>query len=62
MLLERQLLSSNLLSFYFNRRQNYDVLQEQKHIPQSCVAGNPYGMSMTGKRRVEDSYKLYAVK
>lgn len=54
MLLERQLLSSSLLTFYLNRRSNYDILQEQKW-DNSHTRPN-------SKRRVEDSYKLYAVK
>lgn len=28
-LLERQLLSNNLLTFYFNRRVNYDLVMEE---------------------------------
>lgn len=52
MLLERQLLSSSLLTFYFNRRMNYDVGKEQRT---GVVRPN-------SKRRVEDSYKMYAIK
>jgi hypothetical protein len=30
MLLERQLLSNNLLTFYFNRRANYEDIKEKQ--------------------------------
>lgn len=53
MLLERQLLSSSLLTFYFNRRMNYDISKEQKAN---------FNARPTSKRRVEDSYKMYALK
>lgn len=54
MLLERQLLSSNLLTFYFNRISYYEMMK-QHMVSHGTTRPN-------SKRRVEDSQKIYQIK